>query len=150
MQERTNMMWRWLMIAAVLTVGGCDNLRRTPDSGGNAPATSNDPDARTFSGTIISLRPTVSTMLISKEEQVGRERFPNQIVVKYDPQTKFLLDGKPATLDQIQQYMSVTIEGHMRQGQLFAETANFSSVLPPNVKRSTAATQPGAQPLGQP
>ena len=90
------MMWRVLMAAAVLTVGGCEGMNR--NSGEAAPVASNDAGARTFSGSIISLRPTVSTMLISKEEQVGRERFPNQIVVKYDANTKFLIDGRPVTL----------------------------------------------------
>jgi hypothetical protein len=133
-----------LMIATVLTVGGCNGLNQ--NDRGASLATSTDPTARTFSGAIISLRPTVSTMLISKEEQVGRERFPNQIVVKYDAQTKFLIDGKPATLDQIQQYMNVTISGHMRNGQLFAEMADFSSKLPPNVKRAGEPTHPATQP----
>jgi hypothetical protein len=150
------MVCRVLIITTVLLLGGCDALQHPPTDNTQATPSATDPDARTFSGTIISLRPTVSTMMISKEEQVGRDRFPNQVIVKYDAQTKLLLDGNPTTLDQIQQYMPVTIEGHMRNGQLFAETAKFSSNLPANVKRAAtqpathSETQPGVERPGQP
>ncbi len=104
----------------------------------SAPA---DPDARAFHGTIISLRPMRSTMVITKDEHIGKDAFPNEIIVRYDAATQFLMDGRPTTLDKISQYMTVDVKGHMRNDELFAETANFSSVLPQNV-RPAPATAP--------
>lgn len=98
-----------------------------------------DPTARAFHGAIVSLRPMKSTMLISKNDQMGNQRFPNIVSVKWDAQTKFYLDGAPATLDQIQRYMNVQITGHMRDGQLFAETAKFTSL--PAAPTGTAKAQ---------
>ncbi len=100
-----------------------------------------DPDARAFHGTIVSLRPMKSTMLISKEDHINNDRFPNIISVKWDAQTHFYLDGAPATLDQIQRYMSVQVTGHMRDGQLFAESAKFSSLAPTPKPTGTAQAQ---------
>jgi hypothetical protein len=99
-------------------------------------ATPTDPTARAFTGTIISLRPLTSTMLISKDDHLGNDRFPNEILVKYDANTQFQLDTRPTTLDRIRQYMTVHIAGHMHNEQLLAETANFSSTLPTNVRPS--------------
>jgi hypothetical protein len=93
-----------------------------------------DPDARAFNGTIISLRPMTSTMMISEEEHVGRDAFPNEVIVKYDANTQFLIDNQPTTLDHIAQYMTCHISGHMRDGAMVAEVVNFSSVLPQNVR----------------
>ena len=89
--------------------------------------------ARKFDGTIVSFRPLTSTMLISKDEYHGNDRFPNIVQVKYTPDTQFLVDRRPATLTDIQQYMNVTIAGHMQDGHLIVETANFSTLLPKNV-----------------
>jgi hypothetical protein len=50
------------------------------------------------------------------------------------------MDGRPTTLARVQQYMTVKIEGHMRDGQLVAETADFSSILPPNVRPAPQTT----------
>jgi predicted MPP superfamily phosphohydrolase len=100
-----------------------------------------DPNARAFTGTIISLRPFTSTMMISKDEHVGHDAFPNEVLVKYDANTQFLLDNQPTTIDHVGQYMTVHVSGHMRDGQMFAEIANFSSVLPQNV-RPAPATAP--------
>jgi hypothetical protein len=36
--------------------------------------------------------------------------------------------------------MNVSIHGHMRDGQLFAKDARFSSALPSNVRRADAKT----------
>ena len=96
-----------------------------------------DPSARAFNGTIVSFRPNTSTMLISKDEYHGRDNYPNIIQVKYTADT-ISLDHR-ATLDQIQQYMPVTIAGHMHDGHLIVETANFSSILPANVKPAPTA-----------
>ena len=85
-----------------------------------------DPDSRVFVGLIVSLRPVVSTMVVSKDEGRGKDAYPNFIYVKYDAATKFLLDDQPATLADIEQYMKVKIDGHMRDGRLFAETVSFS------------------------
>jgi hypothetical protein len=100
-----------------------------------------DPNARAFHGTIVSLRPMKSTMLISKDDRIGNDRFPNIITVKYDAQTKFILDGAPATLDQIQRYMNVQVTGQMRDGQLFAEIAKFSSVAPAPAPKPSGTAQ---------
>jgi hypothetical protein len=126
------------MMAAVL--GGCTS--GPPAGGQQGLEHADDPATRAFKGTIISLRPTTSTMLISKDEHgstIGsKEAIPNIIAVKYDAQTRILLDDQPATLDQLEQYMTVRVSGHMRDGQLFAETTRFSSVLPANVRRADA------------
>jgi hypothetical protein len=129
---------RPLVAAALLTLlAGCG---ATPQESGTPNPT--DPDARAFTGTIISLRPMTSTMIISKDERVGSDVFPNEIIVKYDAQTQFEMDSHPATLDRIGQYMTVHVTGHMRDGQMFAEVADFSSILPHNVRPapSTAPT----------
>jgi hypothetical protein len=129
--------WRAVMVAAGLAIVGCQG---TPTGAGvkdtTATTASNDPYARVFSGILVGARPTISTLLVTKEERIGKDRVPSQVVVKYDANTQFFLDGKPATLDQIFQYMSVTIEGRMRDGRMFAEKASFSSALPTNVKRA--------------
>jgi hypothetical protein len=78
-------------------------------------------------------------MLISKDERHGRDAYPNIITVKWDAQTKFYLDGQPTTLDRLQQYMPVQLNGHMRDGEMFAESARFSSALPAKVIPATPA-----------
>jgi hypothetical protein len=83
-------------------------------------------------------------MMISKDEKVGREAIPNVVQVKYDANTQFFLDNQPTTLDRIEQYMNVSVAGRMEEGQLVAETARFSSVLPANVRRAPT-TDPRAQ-----
>jgi len=114
---------------------GCASVSTSlPDVPSSARA--DDPDSRVFTGLIVSLRPTSSTMVVSKDEGRGRDAYPNFIYVKYDAATRFLLDDQPATLTHVEQYMQVKIDGHMRDGQLFAQTANFSSVPPLNVKRA--------------
>ena len=110
---------------------GCASQRQ--DNSAEAALEARDPAARAFNGTIVSLRPIKTEMLISKDEYHGRDAFPNIILVKWDAQTKFYLDGQPTTLDQLRQYMPVKVKGHMRDGEMFAETASFSSVLPKNV-----------------
>jgi hypothetical protein len=135
-------------IALCLALAGCAGGGPTTGQAPGGPS-ANDPDARAFSGRIISLRFTTSTMLISKPEKApdGAPRIgvPNEVLVRYDANTQFFLDNQPATLDQIDKYMLVTIHGHMRNGQLFAETASFSSALPPGVKPSTV--DPGPAPI---
>jgi hypothetical protein len=131
-----------IVLATTLLAGCATGGAGTPDS---PSRNADDPDFRAFSGTIVSLRFTTSTMLISKEEKDGPVRVPNNISVKYDAQTQFFLDGQPTTLDKLDRYMPVKIEGHMRGGQLFAETARFSSVLPPGIKPSQV--DPGPAPV---
>lgn len=114
------------MISAMI---GCASNTKTTSAPNPA-----DPDARAFSGTIISLRPMRSVMIISKDEHIGKDAFPNEIIVTYDAQTRFLMDGQPTTIDKIAQYMMVDVNGHMRDDQMVAEVANFSSVLPRNVR----------------
>jgi hypothetical protein len=133
-----------LLLLPLIALAGCAGSPASTAGG----ATPNDPDARTFSGTIISLRFTTSTMLISKDDKAGRVAIPNIITVRYDAHTQFFLDGAPTTLDKLDRYMPVTIQGHMRDGQLFAESARFSSALPRGVKPS--AVEPGPQPVGSP
>jgi len=123
-----------VVVCGAILLGGCFGQQTTGGEHGEGHANLSDPDARSFSGTIVSLRLLTSTMLIAKEERMGKDLFPNQVVVKWDAQTKFLMDGEPTTLDKIQQYMTVKIQGHMREGQMFAEVADFSSVLPKGVK----------------
>lgn len=133
--------WRLVIVGSMMGVlmAGC--------AGEPAPRASveigrpGDADYRQFTGTIVSLRPMISTMLISKDEVHGKDQYPNIIRVKYDAQTKFYLDNQPATLDQFQQYMIVKVDGHMRDGELVAESANFSSVLPMNVKPAGQITK---------
>ena len=112
----------------------------TPFSGAAADmnGTSADP-ARKFDGTIVSFRPLSSTMLISKDERHGQDQYPNIIQVRYTPDTQFLVDHRPATLTDIKQYMPVTIAGHMQDGHLIVESANFSSTLPANVRPAPTA-----------
>jgi hypothetical protein len=134
---------RWkLCVGALVSLGlaGCAGSATT-SGGAQSSMTPGDPAARHFAGTIVSLRYMSSTMLVSKDEHVGRDAFPNIIEVKYDAQTKFYLDDAPTTLDKIEQYMPVTVEGHMRDRRLYADAARFSSVLPANVRR--AAQGPG-------
>ena len=120
--------WRKVFVGGMMgvVIVGCAS-QPTPESA-EAHLEAHDPDARAFQGTIVSLRPMKSTMLISKEDRVENNRFPNIISVKWDAETKFYLDGAPTTLDQIQRYMNVQVTGHMRDGQLFAEAAKFSSL----------------------
>lgn len=116
-----------------LLIAGCTTTPRTgPEA---AKTAASDPDARAFTGTIIGRKLALSTLIFSKDEHLGADSFPNQVYVKYDVQTKFFMDDQPATLDQLQLYMTGHIEGHMRNGQMFAESARFSSTLPNNVKR---------------
>lgn len=131
--------WRKIVLTALIgaALAGCASNTKTETAAPTA-----DPDARAFAGTIISLRPMRSTMLISKDEYHGKDAFPNEIIVKYDAQTKFLMDGQPTTIDRIGQYMNVNVKGHMRDGEMVAEVANFSSVLPKNVKPTAAAPPP--------
>ncbi len=132
-------MHRLASLLLAFTLAGCAVGGATHPPLANA----NDPDARTFSGNIIGLRFTSSTMLVSKNDTApDGHRVPNEIIVRYDAATHFLLDNQPATLDQIDKYMPVTIQGHMRGGQLFAETASFSSALPGGVKPSQVEAGP--------
>jgi hypothetical protein len=133
--------WRKVIIGGMMGVVmvGCASHPTVDQT--EAKFEASDPNARAFHGTIVSLRPMKSTMLISKDDKIGSDRFPNIISVKWDPQTKFFLDGAPTTLDQIQRYMNVQITGHMRDGQLFAETAKFSSVAPAAKPTGTARAQ---------
>jgi hypothetical protein len=126
--------WRKVFVGGMMGVVmvGCASQQQG-NSSAEAALESHDPDARAFNGTIVSLRPIKTEMLISKDEYHGHDAFPNIILVKWDAQTKFYLDGQPTTLDQLRQYMPVQVKGHMREGQLFAESATFSSVLPKNV-----------------
>jgi hypothetical protein len=130
--------WRTVIVGSMMGVAlvGCSSAPRSPSTA--APAHSSDPDARAFTGNIVSLRYPTSTMLISKDERRGRDQFPNIVTVRYDANTQFLLDGQPTTLDKIEQYMTVSVDGRMRDGQLFADKANFSSALPVNVRRAEA------------
>lgn len=109
----------------------------------------NDPDYRSFSGNIISLRFTTSTMIISENNNPksigGQAAIPNIVEVKYDVNTRFYLDNHPTTLDKLDRYMPVHVEGHMRDGQMFAESARFSSVLPPGISPSNV--EPGPAPI---
>jgi len=89
-------------------------------------------DSRRFEGTIISLRPTTSTMIVSNNAKSVDKL--NIVTCKWDVDTQFLLDGKKATLDEIQQYMTVQIVGRMVDEQLVVSEARFSSVLPANVR----------------
>lgn len=125
--------WRKVIVGGMMgvVIVGCTSQQHNEPAEESLEA--RDPDARAFAGTIVSLRPIKSTMLISKDEHHEQDAFPNIISVKWDTQTKFYLDGGPTTLDRLQQYMPVQVTGHMRDGQLFAETAKFSSVLPKNV-----------------
>ena len=133
--------WRKVIVGGMMgvVVAGCASQPQGDSATGSIQ--SNDPDARTFNGTIVSLRPMKSTMLISKDEHQGRDAYPNIITVKWDAQTKFFLDGQPTTLDRVQQYMNVHVDGRMREGQMFAESAKFSSVLPMNVKPAASSAQ---------
>jgi hypothetical protein len=118
-----------------LALAGCDGTQK---DGGRKPdnqARANDPDARSFKGTVIGFQPTTSTLKITRPVDYGRDRIPIEVKVKYDAQTKFYLDGKPTTLDELIQYMPVEVDGHMRDGQMFAEAVRLSSELPPNVRR---------------
>ena len=92
---------------------------------------------------MIGFQPTTSTLKITRPVEYGRDRIPVEVKVKYDAATKFYLDGKPATLDELIQYMPVEIEGHMRGGQMFAESVRLSSELPPNVRRPEAGGAAG-------
>ncbi len=120
--------WRTVFVGGMMGVVmvGCASHPSADQT--EARIEASDPNARAFSGAIVSLRPMKSTMLISKEDRIQNNRFPNIITVKWDADTKFYLDGTPATLDQIQRYMNVQVTGHMRDGQLFAESAKFSSL----------------------
>jgi hypothetical protein len=128
--------WRTVVVGSMMGVMmvGCSQGDRSMQGQGGMVRSSSD--ARNFRGTIISLRPTTSVMMISKDEKAGREAIPNVVQVKYDADTQFFLDNQPTTLDHIEQYMNVSISGIMREGQLVAKEARFSSVLPANVRRA--------------
>ncbi|MCL2646483.1 MAG: hypothetical protein FWD61_05685 [Phycisphaerales bacterium] len=130
-----------LMSLLIVAVAGCASAASVPLPDVASSAKPGDPDSRVFAGLIVSLRRMSSTMVISKDEGRGEGAYPNFIHVKYDATTRFLLDDHPATLVDIEQYMKVKIDGHMRDGQLFAETANFSSVPSPNVKHAAQAKE---------
>lgn len=134
---------KMILVAVVMgaAVVGCTPSQRADSRDAGNATVPGDPDARKFTGTIFRLNPFTSTMKITKEEKIGKDAFPNQIVVKYDEKTKFLMDGQPTTIEQIQQYMTVRVEGRMRDGQMFAEVADFSSVLPEKVKKAPAKAE---------
>ena len=71
-----------------------------------------------------------------RNEKVGDQKIPNVVQVKWDAQTQFYLDNQPTTLDKIEQYMNVTVAGRMKDGEMVATEARFSSVLPANVRRA--------------
>jgi hypothetical protein len=133
----SKMDWRKVVVGSMMGVFlvGCSQGGSSTRSGGGMVTTAGD--ARSFQGTIISLRPTTSEMMISKDERVGRDAIPNVVRVKYDADTQFYLDNQPTTLDRIEQYMNVSIQGRMREGNLVAQEARFSSVLPANVRRAS-------------
>lgn len=89
-----------------------------------------DPASRVFAGTIYGFQPTTSTMKIATNDTVP----PNPVHCRYTAQTRFFLDGQPATLDQIQQYMPVRVKGRVTPDAFIIETARFSSRLPANVR----------------
>jgi hypothetical protein len=66
----------WSIVIAATLLAGCAGGNANSQAGG---ATAGDPDFRSFSGTIVSLRFTTSTMLISKEERIDQVRVPNNI-----------------------------------------------------------------------
>ena len=121
-----------------LLLGACESTPKTekitdPDLVVNMDK---DPTARSFSGYITALRPTTNTMLVVMATGNDIDSL-NQVRCQWTPQTKFYLDDQPATLDQITQYMTVKIKGHVQNDRLITEVAKFSSVLPPNVLPST-------------
>lgn len=139
--------WRHVIVGSMmgvvgLSVVGCTESvsRQTSD---RMPMTSADPQARAFKGTIISLRPLKSEMLISKNEKAtgSTPGIPNVVTVKWDANTQFYMDNQPTTLDKIEQYMTVSVAGRMREGEMVATEARFSSVLPPNVRRADERVQ---------
>jgi len=129
--------WRHVIVGSMMgVISGCASQPQRLNTANLHPG---DRDYREVHGTIISLRVPTSAMIISQDDRAAN--IPVADLVKYDAQTKFLIDNQPATLDQVQQYMNVTVSGHMREGQFFAETANFSSILPMNVKPATQTAQ---------
>jgi hypothetical protein len=126
-------------MVVALALAGCDASQKDVDRKPDNQAKAGDPDARSFKGTVIGFQPTTSTLKITRAVEYGRDRIPIEVKVKYDAATKFYLDGKPATLDELIQYMPVEIEGRMRDGQMFAESVRLSSALPPNIRRPEAA-----------
>jgi len=134
--------WRHVIVGSMMGVVGLSIVGCAESSTGTREATggmamrSVDPESRAFKGTIISLRPTTSMMMISKDEKVGDQKIPNVVQVKWDAQTQFYLDNQPTTLDKIEQYMNVTVAGRMKDGEMVATEARFSSVLPANVRRA--------------
>ena len=113
-----------LVIISVACVGACAEKSATTQK---LPTQAK----REFEGTIVSLRPTTETMLISKGKKVEEL---NMVAVKWDRQTLFFLDGQKADLTQIQQYMPVRVKGRMVDGQMVADEVWFGSALPANVK----------------
>lgn len=103
--------------------GGVANLK--PDA--------KDPASRVMTGTLLSYRPTTSILLIAAG--TGKIETMNNILCKYNKDTKFFIDGRPATLDQLQQYMTVTLRGRVTESHLLIQEAHFSSQLPANVKK---------------
>ena len=134
--------WRKVIVGSMMGVVGLGVVGCAQNHGNTIsqqPLThTTDPDARAFQGTIVSLRPARSEMLISKDEHVGNDAFPNIIQVKWDANTQFFLDDHPTTLDRIERYMNVSVAGRMKEGEMFATQARFSSVLPANVRRGEA------------
>src|SRR4051812_14785236 len=61
------------MMGVVVVASGCAS--QTASESTEARIEANDPNARAFHGTIVSLRPMKSTMLVSKDDQVGNTRF---------------------------------------------------------------------------
>jgi hypothetical protein len=133
--------WRNVIVGSMMGVAlvGCSSGSLTARNSGEPVHSTGD--SRAFRGTIISLRPTTSVMMVSKDERVGKEEIPNVIQVKYNADTQFFLDNQPTTLDRIEQYMNVSIRGRMQEGQLVADEARFSSVLPANVRRASERVQ---------
>ena len=127
---------RLIALGLALLAAGCAS--NPADASSTRPG---DPAYRAFSGNIISLRPTVSTRMVSKADKYQGSPYPNVIEVHYDAATQFYLDGQPTTLDKIDPYMPVSITGHMRGDDFFAETARFSSQLPSNVHLLPAKPQ---------
>src|SRR4051812_29797769 len=116
--------WRMVMVGGMMGVMatgvmvGCSSQPTAREGGSRMERVAREGDERAFAGTIISLRPTVSTMLISKDEQVGKEKFPNVIAVKYDAGTKIFVDGREGTITDLERYMPVQVRGRMKDGAM--------------------------------
>jgi hypothetical protein len=93
----------------------------------------NHPEERYFEGQIISLRPTVNTMLISRGSSADQL---NIVTCVYNPATKIFVDGKPAGLGDLGRGMPVKVKGHMEG----VDTADERCVVDV-AKFTTAAAQ---------